>query len=141
MSSLISRSNLFEDFFKEFSPGFFIKPLQGNLLPSPVQIRMDVHESDAAYTVEAEVPGVAKNDIHVTLDRQSVTLKAEVQRESSRSDQSCLHSERHYGAVSRTLTLPCAIDSQKAKAHYDKGVLTLTLPKSSPSSAQELAIE
>ena len=141
MSSLISRSSLFDDFFKEFSPGFFIKPLQGSLLPAPEQIRMDVHESNGAYTVEAEVPGVSKDDIHITLDRHSITLKAEMQRESSHASESCLHSERRYGLVSRTMALPAAIDTDKAKAHYDKGVLTLTLPKSSPSSVKELAIE
>lgn len=141
MSSLISRSNLFEDFLKDFSPGFFIKPLQGEVLPSPGQIRMDVRESGEAYTLEAEVPGVPKDAIHVTVEGQTVTLKAEVQKEASHSDESCLHRERHYGAVSRSISLPAAIDSQKAKAHYDKGVLTLTLPKSSPSSVRELPIE
>ncbi len=141
MSSLISRSSLFDDFIKDFTPGFFIKPLQGETLPSPGQIRMDVKESGEAYTIEAEVPGVDKEAIHVTVDGNTVTVKAECKQEQTQSGESFLRSERHYGAVSRSLTLPVAINSQQAKAHYDKGLLTLTLPKTSPSATKELTIQ
>lgn len=141
MGSLISRTGLFDDLLKDFAPGFFIKPLQGEALPSAGQIRMDVKESDETYTIEAEVPGVPKEAIHVTVDGHTVTLRAETQQEKSRSGESYLRSERYYGAVSRSLTLPCAINAQQAKAQYDKGVLTLTLPKTSPSTTQELTIQ
>lgn len=97
--------------------------------------------SGEAYTIEAEVPGVAKDAIHVSLDGNTVTVKAEVKKEESRSGESCLRSERYYGAVSRSLTLPANINSEKAKAHYDQGVLTLTLPKSSPGTTRELTIQ
>ena len=141
MSSLISRTGLFDDFFKDFTPGFFVKPLQGDVLPNPGQIRMDVKESGNAYTIEAEVPGVPKEAIHVTVDGHTVTLRAEVKQESSHSGESFLRSERYYGTVSRSLTLPSPINSQQAQAHYEHGVLSLTLPKSSPSSTRELTIQ
>ncbi len=141
MSSLISRTGLFDDFFKDFAPGFFVKPLQSDLLPSPGQIRMDVKESGNAYTIEAEVPGVPKEAIHVTVDGHTITLRAEVKQESSRSGESFLRNERYYGTVSRSLTLPSPINSQQAQAHYEHGVLSLTLPKSSPSSTRELTIQ
>jgi len=141
MSSLISRTGLFDDFFKDFAPGFFVKPLQGDVLPSPGQIRMDVKESGNAYTIEAEVPGVPKEAIHVTVDGHTITLRAEVNHESSRSGESFLRNERYYGTVSRSLTLPSPINSQQAQAHYAHGVLSLTLPKSSPSSTRELTIQ
>ena len=141
MSALIGRSSLFDDFFKDVAPGFFIKPLHGEALPSPGQIRMDVKESGDAYTIEAEVPGVPKEAIHVSIDGNTITVKAEVKQEASRSGESYLRSERYYGAVSRCLTLPATINSQQAKAHYDQGVLTLTLPKSSPSATRELTIQ
>ncbi len=141
MSSLINRSSVFDDFLKDFAPGFFVKPLQGDTLPAPGQIRMDIKESGDAYTIEAEVPGVPKEAIHVTIDGNTLTVKAEVKQEENRSGESYLRSERHYGAVSRSLTLPAAIDSPKAQAKYDKGVLTLTLPKSTPSATQELTIQ
>jgi len=141
MSSLISRTGLFDDFFKDFAPGFFVKPLQADVLPNPGQIRMDVKESGHAYTIEAEVPGVPKEAIHVTVDGHTVTLRAEVKQESSHSGESFLRNERYFGTVSRSLTLPSPINSQQAQAHYDHGVLSLTLPKSSPSSTRELTIQ
>ena len=141
MSSLISRTSLFDDFFKDFAPGFFVKPLQGDVLPSPGQIRMDVKESGNAYTIEAEVTGVPKEAIHVTVDGHTITLRAEVKQESSRSGESFLRNERYFGTVSRSLTLPSPINSQQAQAHYEHGVLSLTLPKSSPSSTRELTIQ
>jgi len=142
MSSLISRSGLFDDFFKDFAPGFFIKPLKGETFSSPGQIRMDIKESDSTYTIEAEVPGVPKENIHVTIEGNNVTVKAEVHKETSRSGESFLCNERYFGAASRSLALPCAINQQQAKAQYDKGVLTLTLPKTTPSAqGKELLIQ
>lgn len=141
MSSLISRSHLFDDLFKDFTSGFFVKPLQTEVLPAPSQIRMDVKESQDTYTIEAEVPGVAKENIHVTIDGNTVTVNAEVRKDEIRSGESSLCSERYYGTVSRSLSLPASINSQQSRAHYDKGVLTLTLPKTSPSSTRELQIQ
>ena len=142
MANVPSRSNLFDDFFKEFAPGFFIKPLHGDPLPSAAQIRIDVSESDAAYTVLAEVPGVGKEDIHVSIDGSVVTLRAEVKQQDKRAEgEKVLRSERYYGAVSRSFQLPQDIDQGAAKAKYDKGVLTLTLPKKQASNAQRLHIE
>ena len=57
MASQLQRGNLFDDIFREFAPGFFIKPLHGDSLPAASQIKIDVKESDTAYTVNAEVPG------------------------------------------------------------------------------------
>jgi HSP20 family protein len=81
MSSLMTRGGLFDDFFKDIAPGFYVRPLHGDPLPSPAQIKVDVKETDKGYTVEAEVPGVSKDEIHVSLDGNVVTLRAEVKQE------------------------------------------------------------
>ena len=142
MANVPSRSNLFDDFFKEFAPGFFIKPLHGDPLPSAAQIRIDVSESDAAYTVLAEVPGVGKEDIHVSIDGSVVTLRAEVKQQDKRAEgEKVLRSERYFGAVARSFQLPADVDAAQAKAKYDNGVLTLTLPKKVNKAAQRLNIE
>ncbi|XLM21558.1 Hsp20 family protein, partial [Chromobacterium piscinae] len=78
MSMLPARHSLFDEFFRDFTPGFFIKPLHGDALPS--QIRMDVKETGEAYLVDAELPGVGKEDIHVEIDGPLVTIKAEVKQ-------------------------------------------------------------
>lgn len=142
MSSLIPRGSLFDDFFKDFAPGFYIRPLHGDPLPSLSQIKVDVSESDQAYTVSAEVPGVRKEDIQVSIDGGMVTLSAEVkQADSQAGDEKLLRSERYYGSVSRSFQLPVEIEEGQAKARYDNGVLTLTLPKRRGGSAQRLTIE
>ncbi|MDD2727746.1 Hsp20/alpha crystallin family protein [Malikia sp.] len=129
MNSLMTRSNLFDDLFKDMmSPGFFIKPLHGD--PLPQSIKVDVKESADAYTVQAELPGVTKEDIQVTVDGNVVTLRAEVrQQDSQTSDEKSLRSERYFGSVARSFQLPVDIDNSQAKAKFDNGVLTLTLPK------------
>ena len=85
MNSLISRGNLFDDFFRDVAPGFYVKPLHGDPLPTPASIKIDVKENDKAYTVQAEVPGVSKEDIHVSLEGNVVTVRAEVKQQDSQS--------------------------------------------------------
>jgi HSP20 family protein len=142
MNSLTSRGNLFDDFFRDVAPGFYIKPLHGEPLPSPGQIKMDVKENGDSYTVQAEVPGVAKEDIHVTIEGNTVTLSAEVKQEDSKTNGGkLLRSERYFGSVSRGFQLPQDIDQAHAKAKYDNGVLLLTLPKRQGGGSQNLRIE
>ena len=142
MSALMTRGGLFDELFRDMSPSFLVRPLHGDPLPSPAQIKVDVKENDKAYTVQAEVPGVSKDEIHVSLDGNVVTLRAEVKQEDRQgSDEKVLRSERYYGAVSRSFQLPMDIDQAQAKAKYDNGVLTLTLPKKVNKAAQRLNIE
>jgi len=142
MNALIGRGGLLEEFFKDVNPGFYVRPLHGDPLPSPAQIKVDVKENDSAYTVHAEVPGVAKEDIQVAIDGNVVSLRAEVsQKDEQTKDDKLLRSERFYGAVERSFQLPLEIDSAQAKARYDNGVLTLTLPKKQGVQTQRLTIE
>ena len=77
MNSLVSRGSLFDDFFKDIAPGFYVRPLHGDGLPQPSQIKVDVKETDAGYTVQAELPGVPKEDIHVSVDGKTVNGECE----------------------------------------------------------------
>ena len=142
MNALVSRSGLFDDFFKDFAPAFYVRPLHGDALPEPSQIKIDVKEDDAAYTVHAEVPGVPKEDINVSIDGNVVSLRAEVrQHDQKKEGEKLLRSERYYGSVARSFQLPVDVEAAQAKARYDNGVLTLTLPKKQGNKTQRLAIE
>ena len=143
MNALMTRGGLFDDFFRDVAPGFYIKPLHGDALPTPAQIKVDVKETGDAYTVQAEIPGVPKEDIQVAVDGNVVSLRAEIkQQDSTGQDEKTLRSERYFGAVSRSFQLASDIDQAQAKAKYDNGVLTLTLPKKAAmSGAQRLTIE
>ena len=142
MTSPLTRGSLLDEFFKEVAPGFFIKPLHGDPVPGASQIRIDVSENDQAFTVRAEIPGVNKQDIHVSVEGSIVTLSAEIrQHDAEREGEKLLRSERYYGSVSRSFQLPADIDAAQAKAKYDNGILTLTLPKKLNNSSQRLNIE
>ncbi|MDF1483351.1 Hsp20/alpha crystallin family protein [Extensimonas sp. H3M7-6] len=141
MSSLVPRS-IFDDFFKDFAPAFYVRPLHGDALPNPSKIKIDVKEDDAAYTVHAEIPGVPKDDIQVSIDGNVVSLRAEVQQKDEKKEgEKVLRSERYYGAVERSFQLPADVDAAQAKAKYDNGVLTLTLPKKQSGATQRLKID
>ncbi len=132
----------FDEFFRDASPGFYVRPLHGDPLPSPAQIKVDIKAGETGYTVQAESPGVTKEDLHVSLDGGVVTLAAEVrQQDSQTSNEQVLRSERYFGAVSRSFQLPQEIDVTNAKARFENGVLQLTLPRKTPAASSRLAID
>jgi len=133
---------LFDDFLKDIAPGFYVRPLHGEGVPSPSQIKVDVKETDGGYTVHAEVPGVPKEDIQVSIEGNVVSLRAEVRQHDQKTEgEKVLRSERYFGSVARSFQLPVDVDAAQAKAKYDNGVLTLTLPKKQGGNAQRLSIE
>jgi HSP20 family protein len=139
MANLI-RFNPRDDVFDDLFRGFFMRPVRLEGGPD-VQIKMDVKEDDKAYTVNAEIPGVKKEDIHVSIDGNQVSISAEVKNEKEVKDgEKVLRSERYYGKVARTFTLGSDVDEAAAQAKYDNGVLVLTLPKKAISQAKRLEI-
>ena len=142
MNSLVTRGSLFDDFFKDIAPGFYVRPLHGDGVPSPSQIKVDVKETDGGYTVHAEVPGVPKEDIQVSIEGNVVSLRAAVRQHDQKTEgEKVLRAERYFGSVARSFQLPVDVDAAQAKAKYDNGVLTLTLPKKQGGNAQRLSIE
>ncbi|MCL4184425.1 MAG: Hsp20/alpha crystallin family protein [Burkholderiaceae bacterium] len=129
----------FAEVFPELFRGFFapVKTPAGDAL----EIRVEVKEGDGEYTVQAEMPGVKKEDIHVQIDGNRVSISAEVKRESEKKEgERVLRSERYYGAVARSFSLGSEMDESKAVAKFDNGVLTLTLPKKVAPAAKRLTI-
>lgn len=106
------------------------------------QMRFDVTETDGAYEVKAEIPGVRKEDIHVEIDGAQVLISAEVKKESEEKKAGrVLHSERRYGVASRMFTLAHEIDRAQATAKYADGVLHLTLPKKAAVQTDPLIVQ
>ena len=105
------------------------------------QIKIDLNEHDDCYMVKADIPGVRKEDIDVRIDRNQVTISAEVKQEKEeKKDGRVLRSERQYGFASRSFALASDIDDAKADAKYQNGVLELRLPKKATSSSKKLSI-
>ena len=136
----ITRYNPFEDFFQDFGKGFWLKPLP---FPAETALKMkiDVKEDDKSFTVKADIPGVKKEDIQIDIEDDHISLRAEVKQEKEeRKDEKIVYSERAYGMVSRSFTLPVDVDAKAAKAEYKDGVLNLTLPKKGNGSAKRVAV-
>ncbi|GBG13581.1 HSP20 family protein [Novimethylophilus kurashikiensis] len=133
----------------QLSPGFdpledvfrgFFRPVRAESAPD-MQIKMDVKEDEKSYTVHAEIPGVKKEDIHVTIEGNLVSISAETKQEKDvKEGTKVVHSERYYGKVARRFSLASDIDESGAQAKYNDGVLELTLPKKSATSAKRLDI-
>jgi HSP20 family protein len=105
------------------------------------QIRMDVKEADGKYLINAEIPGVNKDDIHVTVDGNRVSISAEVKQEKEvKEGERIVRSERSYGMASRSFTLADEVDQDQVQAKYNNGVLELTLPKKPGYARKEIPI-
>ena len=138
----VTRYTPFDDSFDELLRGFFVRPMAFDGAPQAAQaIRVDVTEDERVYTVHAEIPGVKKEDIQVTIDAEQVVISAETRKEHEIKDgERVLRAERHFGKVSRAFTLGQAVEDDKAVAKYADGVLELTLPKKVAVSARRLSI-
>jgi HSP20 family protein len=132
----------FAEVFPELFRGFMQPATRGaQEAGGALEIRVDVKEADGAYQVQAEMPGVKKDDIHVQIDGNRVSISAEVKRESEQKEgERVLRSERYYGSVGRTFQLASEIDESAANAKFEDGVLTLTLPKKQAPAAKRLQI-
>jgi HSP20 family protein len=125
-----------DDFFK----GFALRPVH-RLLDGEPQMRLDLTEDDKNFFVKAEIPGVAKEDIKVSVDGNLVSLRAEIKKETEEKEGAkVIRSERYFGSVARSFTLDESVDSAAAVAKYENGVLNLTLPKKANGQAHQLKI-
>ena len=131
--------NDMDDLFK----GLFVQPMRLDLRGTePVRMKVDVTRKDDTYTVKAEMPGVGKDDIHVSIDGGEVSISGEIRKEKDeKKGEEIIRSERYYGKVSRSFTLPQDIDQSGVKARYADGVLNLTLPVKAKSAGRAIAIE
>ncbi len=127
----------------ELFKGFLVRPL-GDFAwePEMRMIKMDLKEGEREYTVHAELPGVNKEDIHVSIEGDTVSIEGEVKKTSEEKEgDKVLRSERYHGKVFRSFTLGQEVDESGAKARFDKGVLELVLPKKTPTATKKLTIE
>ena len=131
------------DPFAEVFPELFRGLMQPVRAPGgeALEIKVEVKESNGDYSVQAEMPGVKKEDINVQIDGNRVAISAEVKRESEEKEgERVLRSERYYGSVARSFTLASEVDESRATASFEDGVLKLTLPKKAAPSAKRLQI-
>ena len=139
----IQRFDPFNDLVDDLFKGFLVRPVayEGGRNEVVPRMKVDVAEKNGAYTVTAELPGVKKEDIQVTIDGSAVTLAAEVKREEVTQDERVLHTERTFGKVSRSFSLPQEVDEARAEAKFRDGVLELTLPKKAAEKRKPILVQ
>ncbi|MFV0411921.1 MAG: Hsp20/alpha crystallin family protein [Oscillospiraceae bacterium] len=115
-----------------------------NAVSGSAQFRCDISEKDGAYLLEAELPGFKKEDIHVDIEGETLTVSAssKVENDEKDKDGNYIRRERRYGSFSRSFDVT-DIDTSAIKAAYNNGVLELTLPKAQKQlpTAQKISIE
>ena len=132
---------LFDDFFEAFN-GFGPRALMRGEKGWPAGMpSIDVTDSDKELVVAAELPGVDEKDVEVTLEGDVLTIRGEKKHEHEEKDGERHYVERSYGSFSRSVRLPFEAGDQDARADFDKGVLTIRIPKPAEIQSKVKQIE
>jgi len=126
----LARFGELDRWFGDFSPGRF--------LPT-----VDVVDEESALRVSSELPGMSKDDIQVTVDHDLLTIRGEKRNTEESRENGVFRSERYYGQFQRSVPLPGDLDSDNVAAHFDKGILTVRIPKRSDvrSTAKSIPVK
>jgi HSP20 family protein len=129
--------NMFEDFFTPFAAGTPRWSREDTITP-----RLDVNETEKTYEVAAELPGVKKDDVKVSIDHDRITIEGECREANERREgENVVYSERSARKFMRSFLLPTEVDDTAAQAKLENGILSLTLPKKEGSEARRLTIQ
>lgn len=129
---------VFDRFFGEAWGGGLLNSLTSGLGPGP---RVDVAESEDEFTVTAELPGVAPENVEINVVGSMLTIRGEKQQESQEKSHSHLLTERRFGSFARTIQLPASVDPAKVDAVYRNGTVTITLAKHPEAKARRIEIK
>lgn len=113
--------------FDDFNRGFWSAPVESRF--ESFSPRVDVSETDKEIKITAELPGMDDKDIDISLNKDTLTIKGEKREEKEDKGRDYYRAERSYGSFSRTIPIPAEIDTDKVKAEFSKGLLMVTMPK------------
>jgi HSP20 family protein len=131
-------SLLRDEFFNDRNSGAWVNPWRAAETFTPA---VDVAESDSAYLVKAELPGVAPENIDVQVENDILTVRGERKSESEEQRGGYRRVERHYGSFARSFVLPKGTSADSIEAQLEHGVLTVTIPKVAPATARKVEVK
>jgi len=131
---LKERRNLVDDFFETFLDNF---NTMSNVSWSP---NVDLEETKSDYIIHAELPGMNKKDIDISVENDILTISGEKKERVQTKDSNCLISEIASGNFTRSFRLPAQIDPDKIEAKWDNGILVVQIPKSEVAKARKIEI-
>jgi len=142
----LARREMFGPLFDDFLDDAWLRsgwlPARMFEMPAMARARMDVVDKGGAFEITVDLPGVKKEDINVSVEGDRVSISAEMRAEKEVKDgEKLLHTERIATSYGRSFELPAEVTETGAEAHYENGVLRLTLPKRAPNAGKRLAIK
>jgi HSP20 family protein len=132
MNELDDMSRLFDEMWRRS-----LRPTAGTTWYPAI----DVKENENEYTIVAELPGMNKDDVKISVTDNIVTIRGEKKAEVEERSDNWHQVERTYGAFERSFTLGTSVDPNGVKARFENGVLTVALPKSQEARPREIRIE
>jgi HSP20 family protein len=135
--SIRTRDSVFDDLFNELYslPTSFLSKSGVDLSP-----RIDISETDAAYKIEAELPGINQKEIDVKIDNNILTIKGKKEDIKEEKEKNYHLRDRYYGAFQRSISLPNNIEPEKIKASFENGVLNISVPKNDKRTPKKIEI-
>lgn len=106
----------------------------------PLSLGLDVVENGESFVVKAAIPGVEPKDVDISIDDDVLTIRGAFEKKEETKDENYIRRELRYGSFERQLRLPPTVDAEKAKADFEHGMLTLTLPKKPEAKARSIKI-
>ena len=134
MSLRQAMERLFEDSFVTSSR---ILSTLGPGVAAPI----DMYQTANEVIVKAALPGIKPEEVDITITGDTLTIKGETEAEEKTKREDCFYQERRYGTFSRSVTLPSGLNTDKAEADFDNGILTLTIPKSEEIKPKQLKVK
>ena len=131
------RETDFFDLFEEFVRA----PFGGTSFPENIAPNLDVSETENEVQIKADVPGLDKKDIDLTLENNVLVIRGKTESEHEEKNDNYIRRERRYGSIYRSVPLPDYVDTGSVKASCDKGVLTVRLQKLPEKMPKRIAVE
>ena len=120
----------------------FVRPTRfTSLFGEGAEMPIDIYQTDEDVVVKASVPGIKPEEVEITITSDTLTIKGETKTEEEVKKENYFRKERSYGAFSRSILLPSSLQTDKAEATFENGVLTLTIPKAEESKPKQIKIK
>ena len=119
----------------------FVRARPGSLMAHAADLAVDMYETKDDVVVKATLPGVKPEDVDLTITGDTLTLRGETKEEKETKEENYFRRERHFGSFSRSIQLPAGLQTDKAEASFENGVLTLKLPKSDQVKPKSIKIK
>lgn len=136
-NDMISLRDMMDRLFEDS----FVRTRSGSMLAHTGDLAVDLVETKDDVVVKATLPGVKPEDVELTITGETLSIRGETKEEKETKDENYIRRERRYGSFSRSIQLPAGLQTDKAEASFENGVLTLKLPKSEQVKPKSIKVK